>query len=192
MLKRKPRRDPRESVTLTKGQRGVLKRLRRRARKWGGDIRLVTEATFRSLEGHLTLSYAPFTSWDLGVDYENKIIYFSPYCMPEDTAHFGINIIHELGHAFASPTSPRLMSGSEEPGQGEYEFFGWEMTLALNVGFTLDEFWTVQRDYQVDDGDGQAEIQHLSPDKLEALYQNRISVATHLGLLKNGRPVAIR
>lgn len=164
---------------LTQGQQTILKRLRRRARRWGGNILQVSKEAFEALE----LSPAPFTSWDIGVDHEKKTVFFSDPGMPSTDREFGINMIHEMAHTFACPTPPYETND-------EFRFFGWEMALTLKVGFTLDEFWTVNGDYSVtSNGD---EVRYLTPVARQNLYLDRISDATHHGLLRNGVPVSIR
>lgn len=70
-----------------------------------------------------SLDQAPFSSW-LGVDYPNKTVYLTK------DAHLG-EVIHEMGHVFASLRTPNFSE--------EYDFFGWEFTVAQKVG--LVEEW---------------------------------------------------
>jgi len=184
-------------------QDAVLKKLRRKARKWGGDIQKVTEAEWAALTsedpgiGLLGSIQAPFTNWDLGAHFKSKIVYFGLYCHPQDIEHFATGIIHEMGHVFASLVQPydlpKTYKGREHD---EFDFFGWELTLAKEVGLTLSQFCAGNADYAVtDNGDDIGGIARDGKDgqtELRRIFRERVVFAEKLGLIQHGKAVAIR
>jgi len=167
----------------------LLETLTAHARRLGGDIVQVSKQEFAGLG----LSPAPFTSWDVGVNHDEKIVYFSEFGMgghgmPEDAAEFAIHLIHEMAHVFACRVSPYDMNGNTA-GQDELEFFGWEIAMTLAVGVDLQDFWRLNADYGL--GSGRL-IRELDTTARQQLVTEQLQVAARLGMLQDGLPVSIR
>jgi hypothetical protein len=179
-------------TTLTKAQ--VLAKLRRFARKWGGDLVKITKDEYAAKEEDSFCS-APFTSWDAGCDYQTKVVYFSDWCEPEDLEDFAITLIHELGHVLAS----RFQANSDDmyKHDEEWRFFGWELCLALKIGLTRKQFYQGHKDYVVE-GESGEDIAYLLRSgtegrrKLKKLLDGRVQTAKDLGLIKKDQPISIR
>lgn len=152
-----------------------LARLQELSRSWGG--RIVQLSSKRILQRRLRyISFAPATN--LAVDYEEKTVYV---CEKESLG----NIIHEMGHVFASPCCP---AKSEE-----YNFFGWEFMVAVKTDL-VPEWLESTGDYAVG-GDGIENIvdfKDMTIDEQSDLIEERVQYARGLGLVVGEEPIAIR
>ncbi len=147
-----------------------LAALQELARQWGGDV---VEVSFDDpLWDKLDVS--PFSAW-LGVDYPNKRVYGTK------EADLG-EIIHEMGHVFASRRSTNFSE--------EYDFFGWEFAVAQKVGL-VGEWLESSGNYSVGCTDF-AEFEVLTPDQQSDLLEERVQYAVSIGLIVDGEPVSVR
>jgi hypothetical protein len=120
------------------------------------------------------LDVSPFSAW-LGIDYPNKTVYLTK------EADLG-EVIHEMGHVFASTRTPNFSE--------EYEFFGWEFTVAQKVNL-VDEWIQSSGNYSVGCTDF-AEFEDLTPDEQSDLLEERVQYARQLGLIVGEEPVSVR
>lgn len=174
----------------------VLGKLKAVARRWGGELRAVTEdeyGTFADLSNRV-FSEAPFASGCLGVVYAKKLVVYVPGTGDVEP----VGIIHELGHAFSSRRAPDSCK--------EYGFFGWEYALARQVGITRGEWCSRNKDYQVgykpDEkeralrGPGAplpfAPLGALTKAQRDWVIRDRTTHAVKTGRIVNGRPVPLR
>lgn len=161
-----------------------LKQLKVISKNWGGEI-IQIEYPY-----DLTVikDPAPFSAPVLGVDWDNKKIYFLNY------NEIGpVNLIHEMGHIFASLIEPTSST--------EWDFFGWEYLLALQIGLSESDFFYYNSDYQVfyhdvgrlnrNEKDTIA-ISTLNNRERKILIDNAIIRATTCGVIVNNKPIAIR
>lgn len=150
-----------------------LSKLKRLARKWGGDVVELSRSDYDKLQSGFY--EAPFTSYRLGVHHRSKTVYWS------EKVEVG-EVIHEMGHVFASKRPPDLTE--------EWDFFGWEYILAKKVG-ALKEWTGSTSDYQVSE-DGET-FGGLTEAGRVVLLTERVSRAKALGLLSPRlSPLSIR
>lgn len=173
-----------------------VRQLGRLCRKWGGELRLVSQDTYEDMfcvwprtAGQTMyeamqakakklgpfLSEAPFTDWH-GIDWKNKIVFVVEGKERIDA------IIHEMGHIFAAPKMPDACD--------EWGFFGWEISLAKHLD-CFDIWSRGNADYSVADQWGS--WGGLSPKEKFMTEVERVAFARTNGLLdKRKRPLAIR
>lgn len=166
-----------------------LKALRNYARRWGGDLSEVTPAEFATLfryqdaQKHTLYHRAPFSSSDLGIDWDNKqILYSADVYWPE--------VIHEMGHVFACKVIPNHAD--------EAIFFGWEYTLAQRVG-DIRAWVRSNADYVIQAYDGKSvqedlrDFGKLSSQERESTLKYHVGLSKEHGLIgSRGAPLAIR
>jgi hypothetical protein len=99
----------------------IIFKLKEIAQGWGGNIIKLTKNRF---DDYWNITSAPFSCY-LGINYEARKIYYVGTPHPCD-------IIHEMGHIFASKKPPEEAY--------EWDFFGWEYLLARKVGLSLNRF----------------------------------------------------
>jgi hypothetical protein len=140
------------------------------AAQWGGRLQRVSEEEYWALTG---ISEAPFAT-TLGIDYQAGIVYY--------TADQQIGeIIHEMGHVFASDKPPNVSK--------EWTFFGWEWTVAKAAGCEL-EWIASSRNYSVPRGD---EFGYITEGRQKRILRERYGHAKKIGLIsQNGTPLCIR
>ena len=164
-----------------------LTKLRRYARRWGGDLLFCNEKDYEKRflspgNGRAKMGYyeAPFTSGSLGLQWTQKLIALIP---GEDTNIVGV--IHEMGHVFANRRTPNISS--------EFPWLGWEWVMAERVGLTKEEWQKQNADYLVDEEPWNHDIGYLSPTLLSSLIRNRIAHGKKIGIISpGGAPLSIR
>ena len=153
-----------------------LSTLKNLCKKWGGSLVEVSQTDYDKLNASSeTHSEAPFTSGRLGVNYsEKRVVYSGKLDVGE--------LIHEMGHVFASKVEPAKCP--------EFDFFGWEYLVAKKVG-ALAEWFRSSKDYCVDNQN--TEFGGLSSHQQEAVLVERVAHAKNLGLVgPKGAPKSIR
>lgn len=112
---------------------------------------------------------APFTNARLALFTTKRAIVYA------ENASW-VSIIHEMGHLFAGPLDPSYVS--------EYDFFGWESTLARQVPFAnaLQDWIRGNHDYGVD-WEGSYDLGGLTPDSAQRLLTDRETLARAIGLV---------
>ena len=169
-------------MDMTTRMRVVLRRLRQRTRRWGGRIVYIP----RKIEATRALDFAPFTAWDLASSHSEKAVYFSDFCCPEKVEDFAVGLIHELGHVFAEPYGPN------DSRSNEFEFLGWEIVLARQVGLSDLEFCRGNKDYGIDDDGTELREFLAKPRELAKFLAETVEKAKKAGLIKHGYPVSVR
>jgi len=173
--------------TLWEETRIILPRLRRLARSWGGDIIGVTEKGFKHESKSKHFSGAPFTSYDLGVNWRRKIVFFNKE--ERQYLHWG-DVIHEMGHVFACSKEPNWSASQE------YDFFGWEYLLMLQVRGDKKLWSESMANYMVSvprlNGDKWAEWCELDEEMRNEVLIDRIGIAARNGLYRGGKVRALR
>lgn len=157
----------------------VLRRLRKLCQSFGGDLVKVDHEEWDSS------IQAPFTGWDLGVDYQNKVIYYSDFCMPSRAETVATGIIHEMGHVFACNQEPEYATD-------EFDFLGWEWAVAKKIGLTQIAFCRGNDGYLItNNGD---EIQELVTDtsRRRKFFASILMAAKSYELIVDGKPVTLR
>lgn len=108
-----------------------FKYLQRLARRWGGSLNLVTRETYVNLP--YTVGASPVEDKH-AVDWDHRAVYVVK-------GHIRLpNIIHEMGHVFASPHHPGSSKCTEIP------WLGWEFLLAKRLNI-LREWYEDYRNY---------------------------------------------
>ena len=163
----------------------VVQRLRRRARRWGGDLIEVSDKEFESRR----VPQAPFTGWHVGLRFRAKQVVFAEFAQPRDIAFFTATLLHEMGHVFATTRAPYKAE--------EYDFLGWEIALARKVGLTDAAFCRANADYEIDEHQGDAYYGQFrdfvgDPKGRLAFLTQRVERAKELGLIRRGHPVSVR
>jgi|SRR6478609_1175759 len=143
--------------------------------QWGGQMVQTTEAEFDQRKAIYGWSEAPFSSYDLAVHHVSRTILYTDPNTPWP------HVLHEMAHVFAC---------KEEPNHSkEFDFFGWEYTIAAQLG-DLNSWLLFNRDYNcTPDGD---ELKDLTALQLLAVLAERIGKAYELGLVQAGQAVSIR
>lgn len=156
-----------------------IQKLRRLARKWGGDLVGVNQKEWDRLkEERLTdrtrpFHEAPFSSNDLGVHWPSRRVIYSGKVE-------WVEVIHEMGHVFATTENPEHVD--------EYDFFGWEYALVKLIGASIDEWVKHNKDYGVTEN-GYSEFGDLSPGKRDELLKQCVAKGKELGIIDGlGRP----
>ncbi len=171
------------------------------ARSWGGDVIVAPDdLEFDHLTGSSSGSLfsnnykpgyypSPFTSYNMGIFWARKRIIVAPEVKWPD-------LIHELGHTFASKEHPDLSE--------EFDFLGWEYLLAKKIRASISAWGKNHSDY----GLGKTEdlpisintkkyghwtdYGTLSHRDKQRLLQNRIDCAREKGLVRGNEPLTIR
>lgn len=98
-------------------------------RHWGGRLIEVSAWQFRDVSEKAHFDVAPFTCNQIGIKWKAKqVVYSNPVNVPD--------VIHEMGHVFASISPPDLTA--------EWPFFGWEYLLAKK--FNIVKEWRLNND----------------------------------------------
>ncbi len=163
----------------------ALKGLITLCESWGGRVELVSPEAYREIIAKRPLSFsdAPFSSADLGIVWRDKrIIYSNRIPVPP------CDLIHEMGHVFASVTAP------SDPNNEEVEFFGWEYLIAKLVGVPYEEWRDANRHYMVTIKDNRLpeQVGDLTDKQLATFLEANICKAEDLGIVLDGKPIAIR
>jgi len=108
-------------------------------RSWGGQVEELNKVTYKEYDRSDHLLKAPFTCSDLAIDWESKIFFYTTSNMP-----WWPEVIHEMGHVFASGFHPNDNSCNEN------DFFSWEYYLARRIRGPINDWYKSNYDYQVD------------------------------------------
>ncbi len=97
-------------------------------------------------------------------------------------------IIHEMGHMFATSSSPNNSK--------EFEFFGWEYLVAQEIGMSVEQWLEENSDYIVTEGDSISVGNFLNSDvghdqSIQDIIGEQIAEGIRLGIIKNGKPISI-
>lgn len=112
----------------------------------------------------------------LGQDWGKKIIYYS-------SALAWREIVHEMGHAFATTQNTSLSE--------EWSWFGWEIAVAKLVDPQLIQ-WRRPNSYVVDRGE-YPEVQDLPDHELWAMAEERLAAAVADGIITpDFKPLSVR
>lgn len=144
-----------------------IERLSRLCTKFGGSL---VQVDVIQVEIQSPFDFA------VGADFDQKIVYYKAGADPG-------SIIHEMGHVFASKEKP---DNSEE-----FDFFGWEYAVAKQV-HVLDIWIKNNRDYGLGTWPANQEFGRLSNREREEVLWERTAFAEQIGLIVQGRPIAIR
>jgi hypothetical protein len=116
--------------------------MRKMARSWGGDIVRVGAQAYKNLPTkgtHAPKFYPSPQDSDLGVDWcGRRVIVSGKVCW--------IDVLHELGHAFAVEESP-------EDIDDDNVFLGWEYAMVKHIGADSEFFRTQNQYYVLENGD---------------------------------------
>ena len=158
-----------------------IQKLRTLARKWGGDLAEVTPKEWDRLKEERltdrtrTFHEAPFTGKDLGVHWPTRRVIYSGEVA-------WVEVIHEMGHAFATLQSPDHSD--------ELEFFGWEYALVRFIGASEEAWIEHNRDYGIDDGE---EFGGLDATKRTVFLKAQVTKGQELGIIDGrGRPRTVQ
>jgi len=159
-----------------------IQKLRRLARKWGGDLVKVGDKEWGAIkEERLTNRTHPFyeanfTHLDLGVHWPTRrIIYRGEVLWAE--------VIHEMGHTFATENDPDSTD--------EWEWFGWEYALVQLIGGNVEEWVKHNKDYQISEHGGDL-FGDLRPRTREKVLAERVAHGKEIGIIDaRGRPRAV-
>lgn len=153
-----------------------VKKLQALARSWGGDIRTISDEDFDALTEEGGFYEAPFAGYKLGVDWPKRHVL-------SVRAPRWPDVIHELGHLFATKDDPIKAD--------EYGFFGWEYRLAVFIGGNLRTWVKNNHHYMVNDGEF-GDFGELPPKRREQLLLERVQAAQALGIVTaEGVPLAL-
>lgn len=143
--------------------------------KLGGQLILLEEQEFSNLRKNNMLSVAPFVSYSLGIDYDNKNIFYS---QGSDYGH----VIHEMAHVFASKTPPFSSD--------EISFIGWEFAVAKHINLDIEKWCSQLSDYMIDDNTA---FINLPTKEKELFLKERYDFCISEGMVsKDGIPLSIR
>jgi hypothetical protein len=159
-----------------------IQKLRRLARKWGGDLVGVTQKEWGALkEERLTdrthpFHEAPFSSRDLGVHWPSRRVI---YCGEVEWTE----VVHEMGHVFATNANP--------DDADELEFFGWEYTVVKFIGASVDEWVKHNKDYGIHENEHR-EFGDIPPKARGKLLQDLVQRGKDAGIIDaKGRPQSV-
>lgn len=147
------------------------RKLSRMVRRWGGEVVRLTQEQYYYLGRQAGVSEAPFAV-ELAVNYEKKAI----YCV----APAWYELVHEMGHVFASRKSPRQSN--------DFDFLGWEWMLARQLK-GVRKWIEGNADYGVNP---EEDLGDLTPIQVRKLLQERLDDAIQQGIVVKGRAVSIR
>lgn len=155
-----------------------VKKLQVLARSWGGDIRTISDEDFDALTEEGGFYEAPFAGYKLGVDWPKRHVL-------SVRAPRWPDVIHELGHLFATKDDPIKAD--------EYGFFGWEYRLAVFIGGNLRTWARNNHHYVVFySGFGDHPFGGLAPEERKIVIQERVQAAQALGIVTaEGIPLAL-
>jgi len=167
--------------------------LEKLANKWGGKFETLSKPETTSTNTYLAIrenfehrgfEFAPFAlpKHILGINFSKKIIVFNL-----NTILWG-NLIHEMGHVFASKFRP-LHSN-------EWSFFGWEYIVAKYIKGSINVWYEHNYDYVIDDTADDLTIKSATPyQRLEIIHERiKFALENKLARKKNNKitPLAIR
>lgn len=166
-----------------------LRKLRSLARAWGGDIVGVTKRAWdeirsQGLSDRVVQFYAaPFTDRKLGIHWPSRRIVYQGEVM-------WFEVIHEMGHVFATNTPP---DNSSEVG-----FFGWEYALVRHIGADLKVWEDSNSKYGIGstdtrDGKWTDEFGGLSAEERKKYLEDCVKEGQASGIIDaDGRPICLR
>jgi hypothetical protein len=179
----------RKKRTIGRYERALFRLIK----KWGGRVESFETSDEYKEFAELKFSGAPFTSHDVGVNFRTKTLYYSEEEPPDWT-----DIVHEMGHIFATkhgPTSSRCL---------EPQWIGWEYALVKRIRAPIDVWYESVGDYS-DDWDCDCcntrgyryiELGDLSPKCLREYFKDRVAYCVKRKTVeqKNGRynPIPVR
>jgi hypothetical protein len=150
-----------------------FKYLQRLAERWGGSLNLVTRETYVDLP--CTVGQSPVEKLH-AVDWDNRAVYVV-------IGHIKLpNIIHELGHVFASPYHPGSSKCTEIP------WLGWEFLLARRLHI-LREWYTDYANYGLGYLFHSHDMGDLTPDERAMVLRKAVRLSRAHGLVRGGNPV---
>lgn len=116
---------------------------------------------------------APFSEL-VGCDFKKRVVYVAQKNRKPCEA------IHELGHLICHGTAEPPISAKD----GEYEFFGWEVALAIKLGL-LEEWVDQCKTYVVTNPTTKQteDLFFLTEDEQAVLFEERIRFARKRGFL---------
>lgn len=156
------------------------KRLQKLVQRWGGTLERITPKEFKELViSSGTFADAPFAH-NVGVDFKRKRILWHG---KQPTVG---NLIHEVGHVFASKKEPFSSD--------EWSFFGWEHATARYVGAERSWF-KASYDYYVEVRAGMSASQfgrHTRKQQLELISERTVYAKKHGLIGAGGKPRAVR
>lgn len=162
-----------------------VQRLGRMCRLWGGDLRFVTESTYRAIKesnvhplgtfGRAPDRVGPFfpaPSGEFGVHWPSRVIYVHKARWSDLT--------HEMYHAFATQRDPES--------DREKVALGWEISLVRHLGLHEGQWVSNNKFYTTSQGD----LGSLSPLKLQRVLEKEIQRAQRARLVSaNGVPLCV-
>lgn len=118
---------------------------------------------------------APFSEL-VGCDFKKRVVYVTK------NNRKPCEVIHELGHLICHGTAEPPISAKG----GEYEFFGWEVALAIKLGL-LEEWADQCKTYIVTNPTTKQseDFDLLTEDEQAILFEERIRFARKRGFLTN-------
>lgn len=161
-----------------------IRKLSQLAHSWGGSLLNVSKeemSQFVKFSRRLGFYEAPFVAGKLGSFPAKKVVVYTD----EDWCEWP-NLIHEMGHVFASK--------KDIPFQDEYEFFGWEYAVVRLIGCPVDHWRECNADYVISvDGTISHEVGSLSDAEWEDFLEKRLIAAKSYGIVNRaGLPVSMR
>lgn len=110
--------------------------------KWGGMLIYATSEEFSNLQKNTEFAKAPFTQNQIGFFWESKQIFWSAsmYGKLMPSWH---DLLHEMGHVFASEYPPEYDKCDETA------FHGWEYIVARHIRAPIQEWLDGNADYQI-------------------------------------------
>lgn len=150
-----------------------FKYLQRLARRWGGSLNLVTRETYVALPS--TVGASPFEKLH-AVDWDNRAVYVV-------IGHIKLpNIIHELGHVFASPHHPNSSRCTEIP------WLGWEFLLARRLNI-LREWYKDYANYGLGYLFHGYDMDELTSDERALVLRKAVRLSRAYRVVKGNKPV---
>jgi len=147
-----------------------IEQLRKLCRSLGGDLIELTVGAFDSLSKVPgDFDPAPFNRHNLGMIWHERRIYHT------DKA-FWPEIIHEMGHVFASHEPPNKC-------KDEFDFFGWEYCVAEYIGGAMPEWYESNKEYSCYHFNRYTEFGKLNPHNQMALIERAIEASRTIGIL---------
>lgn len=153
-----------------------ITKLRSLCKTLGGDLVELTSKQFDHKHSK-TFYECPFARAQLGLDFSKKHVLYTTEHVPPEWPE----IIHEMGHVFASKKAP--------PFSDEWSFLGWEYATCLHLCGDVEVWKRNMSDYNVEHVD----FGSLSPRKQNALLVERLTCAKRVGLVSPaGVPLTVR
>lgn len=166
----------------------ALQSLRRRIRRWGGTLLLLTPEAYArqvgtTVPGDVGKCYPrDHNPWDECPFADGHAVWWERRLFAVSRPHLSLPVlIHEMGHVFADLRPPADAD--------EYAWFGWEYALAQALG--IEEAWRVNnKRYGVGTG---VDFGELSRPRQDALLAERLQEARTTKLVDaRNRPCALR